>query len=1058
MTPFEELGWAKSDQQQSIPQAAPAQQQASPFEELGWAGSSKPAAQASPFEELGWTKDNTGPTSPQQIRERDDESVFLKSLVKVFHGPSMVELYDKLTNALPEQYKGYAGKLAIELGRGIPEIADVATSGAGIAMAIAHAIPATRPVALAADALLGVVQAGQTVASISNAIKDPGPEHVAEAIKDSLFTLGIVKGAGGQAARMGRGADNAAEAKTALAKLKELAPVEGDNKTVKKYKKEQQDAIWDDLNTPKSPMEALYQKLYSNKVTSSVAKIFVPPPRNVALAREMVLDQDARTSWAKWQTRNFLDDLRAKTDPGDRDIKKMGYVIQDSATPEDVGLSDAGRIAVEKYRDFNEDMVKYIRDAYGNIHVPLQNARTYLSQMWDFSKMEQEPGKLNRNIVDNTARRMMRDPFMKKRSIIEKGDGPIDYKDAIENYGWVPKFNDVADVVEHRMNFLVQAAENQRTAKTLYDIGAIMTPMKAAKLGLRWPSAVDATALYRAAYSGSEGPKNRINRQTGGITVEKTITLERKPVVVAPYIKPAVDALFAPGRSFTEVGPDGLPQKTLYGYAETLRGFSKQVQVMGSLFHNFAESSQGMAVSMGHGKPLEALKSIFVFNPEYGRGVRSGLWEMVGKTSGDVPPIMRMTPELAKEYLLEARMNINTSDQEESVVKSLRQFNGHNIITKSVQPLVRKLGDAAGMFNKSLFDYYIPGLMSSAYETIKTKELAKLGPGATEAEILNLKQNIGAHINRVFGTESLQSLLIHPKTRQTMAFMLFAPVWTLTNARMLTAGWENETQRRLRNKWFGGAALSLFLGSNLMNYATTSWFSKDKDGNHDWKGHWAFQNPGIPAKVFGRTSSGSENAFKIYSGPNIDGTPAYISLGKGEKEGFGWVMDPIGMFAGKMHGLLKSAITVLTGNDPGSGYPVVTPESEGSTLAERNTQRGIAASEPFTPFLSEYRKRQIGHAMLPQVIPKPTPTQLPIPIGLPEAKGATFTAAAEAYHDYMTRNNFENAKRVLEGASANGIRVDRIIARHREIESKRRTTERGRPPVVLPGATPAPPR
>lgn len=1029
-----------------VPKSQPAPQQAT--------------SQPNPWAGVGTPKTQAGPGAPGMVRERDDNP-FLQSVVKLFHGPSMVELYDKLATHLPDQYKGYAGRLSIELLRAFPEIADVGFSPAGIAMAIAHAYPPLRPAALVVDAGLGMLQAGQAISSIGNAIKDPGPEHVGEAIKDALFTLGLVKGVGSKAMEMGRGADNAAEAKVALQKLKDLAPEKGDNKAVRDYKKGQQDAIWKDLNTPASPMEALYQKLHSSNITGGFAKAFVPPPRNVALARELVMDQESRTSWEKWQTKKYLDDLKATTTADDRDVTKMGYVIQDSATADDVGLSDEGRIAAEKYRNFNEDTVNYLKDAYGDIHIPLQNARTYLSQMWDFSKMEAEPGKLNRNVIDNTARRMMRDPFMKSRNIIKEGDGPIDYKDAIENYGWVPKFNDVADIIEHRMNYLTQAAENQRTAKTLYDIGAIMTPQKAAIKGLSWPQAVDATALYRATYSGSEGPKSRVNRQTGAITVERTVTLERKPVVVAPYIKPAVDALFSPGWATSEIGPDGLPRTTPFGAAETVRAFSKQTQVMGSMFHHFAESSQGMAIHMGHGEPIKAIKSLFVFNPEYGRGVRSGFWKMAGKTSGDVPPVMRLDGGVAKEYLLEARMNLNTSDNEEALVKTLKQFNGNIIITKAMQPAVRKAGDAAQMFNTSLFDYYIQGLMISSYETIKTKELARLGPMATAAEILNLKQNIGAHVNRVYGTESMQSLLIHPKTRQAMAFALFAPVWTLTNARMMTAGWENETQRRLRNKWFGGAALSLFLGTNLMNYATTSWFSRDKDGNHDWKGHFAFSNPGLPAKIFGRTGPVSENASKIYSGPNIDGAPSYISLGKGEREWFGWVTDPMGMFAGKMHGLLKAAMAVYTGVAPGTDYRVVTPASEGSTLAERNTQRGFAVADPFTPFMLEYKKRQLEHALIPKVTPKPTPVQstfFNVPIGLPAARGVTFTNAAEAYHEYVVKGDFENARRVLEGAAANGIRVDRVIARHREMESQRRSTERGRPLVVLPGSTPSPPK
>src|SRR6185295_17361188 len=138
------------------PSATPAQSGG-----IDWSGLSatKPAEQqtvvAQPAQE----------TKPQKTEEVDP-GFFFRNIIKTAHGPSISNLYDKLVNILPDEYKGgFAQKLAVHLVRSAPELADTISSPFGMAMTAAHVIPALRPAAYLADIGMGAYQAYKTVPS-----------------------------------------------------------------------------------------------------------------------------------------------------------------------------------------------------------------------------------------------------------------------------------------------------------------------------------------------------------------------------------------------------------------------------------------------------------------------------------------------------------------------------------------------------------------------------------------------------------------------------------------------------------------------------------------------------------------------------------------------------------------------------------------------------------------------------------------------------------------------------------------------------------------------------
>jgi hypothetical protein len=448
-----------------------------------------------------------------------------------------------------------------------------------------------------------------------------------------------------------------------------------------------------------------------------------------------------------------------------------------------------------------------------------------------------------------------------------------------------------------------------------------------------------------------------------------------------------------------------------------------------------------MAIQTGQGMPGKALKAVFVADPKYWKYLKGSIWESFGKTVKDGNPTpLHMTPEATMQWIKDG-VQFSSSDREEAVIKWMREFQGKNKITSAASPLVRAFGNVAHGFNKALWDYYIPGQMLNAGESIMTRELPRLGEGATPEGIANLRQEVAKHINRVFGTESLESLLLHPKTRQLMSALFFAPVWTLSNIRQITSGYENEIQKRLRNRWAAGGALSWFLSTQLMNYATTSWFSRDKNGNHDWKGHFTWDNPGAPLKLFGREAAGlSDNAMRVSIGPNPDGSQGYVTLSKGMGEVFAWMLSPRREFLGKMSTPAKVGWTIAGGRAPGSDYPVIdyTKDKPDEVLVKSVGEIMSLG----TPFWAEDLKRLLERKLAPESVPEGVSTQI-VGVGLPVTKGLTITRATEAYRLAKDRGDTQVMRAILEAARQNHLNASTIISNVRREESQRRRTAAG---------------
>ena len=1046
----------------------------------------------------------------------DDTPFFLRNVMSMAGGPTVAGLYDKFVKdpALKGKNPSYVKQLSYEVARMAPETADFLLSAGGAGLTLAHLFPATRPYALLADVGLGGMQLARTAASGAQVAKEPSPQNMAQLIKDGVSSAFMLGGGAHGVGELSGDTSIQARAKGFAQQLSDLAPEPDAKPAVRSAARAKQQAVLQQADGPGSPMEAAYKGIYNTPSWTGVplmAKMVgVPFPTKLQMAADMVGDRATNIAYQQTRAKQFADQMRAEVPDDERDVSKMGHIIQDpdsnGMTPQEIashyGVSPKAAEWVQKYREENAGDISYMKEAHGSDKLSLQDPQNYLNQAWNFDatnkrfdqmradsaagmendEIAQKHG-VNEKAVERAtedpayrigpnseaaqmfSRRSIKDPFLRKRAVArtdaegnqlldDNGDpvGPSSYKEAMGDFGWVPRSTDVADIIQYRKNAMVQSAENHRMANTMRDMGALMPAKEAEQRGLNWPKMVDADPLYRAAYAGKV-PGGTTKQ---GIKIPDRVIMRAQPVAVDPDIYQAANTVFGKGLNFTDPNTGGT---TALGALEHLRAWGKVTSTMTSLFHNWNVSQQYLGQSLGNisftkdpvsgewrgASPSQVLKSSFFMNPDFIEGAKNSIFDVAGKDTPDSPLTVRLKPEAALEAVKHG-LSVGTADSETPFVSWLQKLDGSGVIPKAG----RLAGTAMAGFNKATFDYYLQSAKLNSYYSILNRELPRLGPDAPEAAIEDLKKTAAQHINRAFGTESLESMLISPKARQALGFALFAPTWAINNVRQLTAGWENATGRPMKVRSLAGGIMAYFLATNLANYATTAWDSKDQSGNHTWQGHFTWDNPGLPARIGGRLYPGiSENAGKIYDGRNNDGpggTPGsqrYLTYGKSATDGFQWFQDPVHTLAGKLSTPVKAAITELTNYAPGSDYKVIKNQAEGATSGEEALQRAATALDPVTPFWAEHFKQQAVRKLAPEVQPDTT-SQQNILTGLPASKGVTFEKAKELYIEALEKRDPALIRQVAQVAALNKLNVESIYKAAQQAIAARRRNARGR--------------
>ena len=977
--------------------------------------------------------------------------VVTQSAFRTAFGWDAQRVYNKLIDHLPKSWTSTeTGRFFGELAKGGPEVMDALTSPLGVGIAVLHIAPKTRPIAVGIDTLLSLYQAGRTGLSWEQEAQQPTPEHLAAAIKDTLYTYGIVKGKRA-ALKAGLGyvsSERAAQAESNLAKLKELAPVKGDTKKVTKAKLNAQRAELSRIATPANKLDQALHTIYSTPgVRAMAAFLDLPKPAGMDMGQLMIRERNSMVRSEEWRLRRLMWQLRRNVPAEDRDVQKLGYVIQGDATPDEVGLSQAARDMLPTLRQFSQDASDVYKKVYGP-DLMLQDPSTYLAQIWTPESI----GKVTAGVTRKYAGRLtLKDRFLKQRSIES-------YKEGIEEWGAEPQFRDVADIIEARHRLGYTAASNFRMARGGFDIGAFVSEAQARRnpYYANWPK-LDSDVLKRASYAGKSKGK-------------KPATLLRiEPIRVHPDLWMPTRAIFGKGEESFE----GTGKLTPFGMLEKAGSLTKSGVLMASFFHAWNLSWQQQAVQLGTAVDLarqgrigesladlgRAATSWFFFDRNFHKGLRTGIWEAFGGRAGDrnAPTMLRVDPEIAYPWLMAHANMAGTTDRQTALINWLKGLDVKkgNPMLRGVKYIGKFYGNLAQVYDKAIFDYYMPASQLAGMESIYADEIGKI-PNATPEQAHFLRTQIAAHANRVYGTESLEEMLASPRTRQWMNRLLLAPQWTLSNIRVFSSGYESEIQRRLKDQYVVGAALAFFIGTNLMNRLTTSWYDKDDKGNHTWKGRWTWENPGLPMQVmtpFGQRENEtlSEHAVDVFVGKNEDGSDRYFRPFGAFRDVFKWLYDPRQTLQNKAAPVPKIALGL-----GGAGIGYVAGE-RGATAGEKTVDALFSALQEVTPISIEAQVRTIEHWMIPEAVPESYTGQF---LNLPTVKGVTLTRAVEAYTEAMRRGKPHLAELILKVATRNGLKPSSIVSSYRNTERVRRRRAQG--PAqrydVFGTPTPPPPR
>lgn len=994
----------------------PAQKKADASDPLGMFKPTKKAPDAS--DPLGMFQ-APPETRKEPAKPTPAHNPLMSSVFTTATGVSMPELYEQYLadfNAkLPQSLRGsYAVRLAEEFSKTVPELGEFVTSPMGIALIVLNKNPYARPVGAAIDIAFGLQSSAHAASTAVGMVKDRNgsPERVIELITAATFGALGLKGGG----KMWESGTSKYHGQPLEERLKLQADIKADTDPGKKIS--QLLSI-----KPKEAVEKFKAAAYKHPGLRDVATMVgIPKPRLGEVAVDIQRDRTKLLRLGKHQSDYDAFLLRRTvSDEGELAITKMGYA-QQGDLPLDQ-LSPEGRQALSEFRRHQTEQVAKIKDFYGE-KMPLQDAQEYITQMWDMNDLKRQIKERKGLTVSEedlapqvTERVVMKDRYFRQRKIpsykvgMEEG---IEYQG--ENYKLKPLFDNVVDVMKRRDEVLTRAIANQRQANVLREMGVILNEAEAKKLDVVgwYKKAPEATALARASYAGK--------------LPEGDPYFEERPVYVHPDFEMLVNSSF--GKSVKS----GTLGGTLVAL-DNARAVSKTAVLHLSLFHFRALSEGGVAEHALRANPIKTLQQVFVFNPEFWKSIKTGIWEIGGKENGGYdPPKMRPENQGVVRDMLESGVNMISTDQENAVVGWMKNF-GKDLPTAgrvATKPL-RMAGNLAHAFNKSLWDFFHQGHQITAWNTILADETKRLGKSATDLQVKEVKQAMADHINNVYGSLNMEDLLMSPQSRYWANMLLLAPVWTASNLRTPLQAMEGEIGYRLANKWIAGAALSWFLSSQMLNYATTSWYNTpDKNGKRG--GHFTWDNAGAPLDIHGQIVGDlSENALKIEVGYNREtGQMRYISTGSAYTDVFKLFLDPIKFLGTKMGLIPRQLIVQLSGHEAGSGYEQINFKKD-PLSTERLLQMINAVSGMFLPIPVRAGAQAAGHVLAPTAISKPSfPMDEMQFAGFQTTSGLTVSKAARALRLAIDAHRADVVQAIMRAAVLNHIDPKKVEQQYRK--------------------------
>lgn len=995
----------------------------------------------------------------------------------------------------------YTARLITETYKAGPQFLDFMTSPVGLGLIAAHSIPQTRGLAAAADFGLAAWQGKETLDAMKEFVKDRSPENLSHLIVSMAGTMGAAKAGKMSAEkasvrRAAKSPDGVDLITKDTAPIREGIVAAGDEHVAalpegaagrqvteaKQAKIRDQIEALDEaagtvatayqpgmIDIPRSWAVKQLDKLYKIPVVREFAGMTnIPKNDLLSIGSDIVGDRAQFIGTQKFDVNRMTsaiarsvpaEDLRIFETNADgtlRPSNKIAAVIQGTVTADEAGLGPESRQAVEVIRKRTLERDALLQEFYGADY-KLLDPETYLTQIWDFGKGDGPSGRV--------AKTIMRDRFVRNQRVIEDYAQGLD----ISNKRFLedptapqmkPKFNNIIDILHAREQHAITAIANGRMAKVLRDMGAMLNETEVKELGLDWKPLKEAPALYHATYSGTEvykteaAARQKASRYRGEPMTTVTQTITYKPVYTHPGIEQAVASIFE--KPFENPAAAALTGIT---------SFTKKNVLNFSLFHNGALSEVSQAVQLGGkgmgsvdraawlkdptypapggslpGKAKQMAAGTYFLNPEYWRGVKATLWDITTREAkdGDAPPVLRLNAERVRPWI-ERGLDLNSEDRAQGFVDKLR-----NLEKGNPNP-VKRLGNAVGrlwgtgmyLLDKPLWDYYFPGQMLNAAETMMVSEMGKIGKNATPKQIEYVGKHVAETVNNIYGAISWDKLLVSPKTRQVMGWMMLAPAWRVSQLRVLTQGFESASASRIANRYIRNGALAWFASAQAFNYFSTAIYG-NPDRNGEQQPHFTWDNPGLPISVAGKDTGISSHVGDIAMGRNPDGRERYLRLNKAMRDSLGYMVTPLEELESGIHPVWKNGWTLLTGHDPVTAYEVVDPNY---SAMEQKAQELSAALELIFPLSANDWVKFGEHELFPQVFPMPS-TKGTIP-GFPSVTGMSYKETQERFIHAMMNDDRALAAVIMKQATINNMNLNSIVSAYKKHLSERRRNEFG---------------
>lgn len=598
--------------------------------------------------------------------------------------------------------------------------------------------------------------------------------------------------------------------------------------------------------------------------------------------------------------------------------------------------------------------------------------------------------------------------------------------------------DDILSQINKNSNFLADQIFKYEIGVKLFDNGLVVRPD--ADVTAEWKPFSDPMlnrAVYRKEGGDFETPEDiaEIEEELGQPLIPKgnrkgNAYHTYKAPLIHPEAMRAVQAVY-----------NSKPNEGIFHALDQLRALGKRTKLFFSIFHPNALSEQthglqtGLAIQRalmgdfaGAKEALgKGLRGTWFFDPESYKGVRTGILESLGKEGkAEAPPIYRYNPALVEDAIRHG-LELSTDDAERQVYQIFENTRNSRLARYTG---VEALGKAVYIWDRALWDFYHQGSMLTAYESILSNELGRLGPEATPEQIAKVKTSIAHNVNASYGAINWQSLLVSRRMQNVLNWTLLAPSWTFSNVRVFSQAFENATGMKLASRYALGAFLSWFTTTQMLNYALTKYYGeKDRNGK---VGRFTWDNPGQPFKVFDLKVPGlTDNVFNVFGGYNYDSkgnrtTEKYIKIGRGFREPFLWVTDFTGTLFNKGGQFPKSLYEFFKTRDENKRL--------GRSFKDSVTRHIGDFAEMLMPIPGSEINRKLMHKGAPTLFPPSTSSQQIF--GLPTSPGLTKADAIRAYKAALESNDTAAMQVIIRAAQANRLDVKAIITQARRNISK----------------------